>query len=167
MSTKKDAADALRIITPIQASRLTQHLAGASVRAIARSEGVGRSSVQESLSSPNVRKALTIFGYDIKLRNRNDSTQTTAIQSALETLIELAANGTRPLVVGDQVKYVRDDRLRMEAACRLLGFIDKDVLREKSAPPAPTVEIERTITASERCRVTPGHPRPQNDDGAA
>lgn len=157
----------LGAITPTQAKRLTQHLAGASVREIARNEGVAKSSVQESLASPNVRRALTIFGYDIQMTTKIGGKETTAIKAALEVLIDLAASGTRPLIVGEQVKYVRDDRLRMEAACRLLGYVDKRLPPEPSAPPPSTVEIERTVTASERCRVTPGRSLPENDGGAA
>ncbi|NNM92084.1 MAG: hypothetical protein HKL92_01950 [Candidatus Eremiobacteraeota bacterium] len=157
----------LSVVTPTQATRLAKHLAGASVREIARNEGVAKSSVQESLSSPNVRRALTIFGFEIQAMDRVNGTTTTAIKIALETLINMTCDGTRPIVVGERVEYVRDDRLRMEAACRLLSYVDKPAPPKPSAPPLPTVEIERTVTASERRVTRPGHPLPPGDDGAA
>jgi len=78
--------------------------------------------VQESLRSPVVVKALRDAAVNRDVRDVTGNF-VGAVEAAIDCVLRIAINGTRPLVASNQVVYARDDRLRLDAALRFLDLL--------------------------------------------
>ncbi len=119
-----------------------------------------------------MRKALTVLGRHVPVTDQ-DGRQIDLFSALIESLARTALAAERAVVVGagygeQRVEMVRDDRLRFDAAVRLLSMIDAPARRFL---PSPSAEIEaeravttRAVTTTEGLQLRPGRP-PAKTDG--
>lgn len=138
--------DVLRL-TPVQQRRLAAFLDGQTPAQIARAENVSRQSVAETLAAAPVRRLTSTFLGRQVAAKAADGRDVDAVGWLLNIVAGIVADGRRAVVVADaqggqHVEMVRDDRVRLDAAFRLLSLVDRD--------PAERTQIVERV---ERVRV--------------
>jgi hypothetical protein len=161
-------------VTESQARRLAAYVAGASTSEIAKVEGVSRQAVSKSLGTYGVRATLIAYGHATEVARDNEEALP-VVKALLNEVTKIALGARRAVVLsfseGDrswqEIRYVNDHRVRLDAASRLIGLLGDAELKPsptpddpKPAPPAPIEEVDvveshTTHTRARRVRRSP------------
>ena len=163
---ERASIEAFAGLTSTQRRRVKKRLEGATLSEIANSEGRAISTIDESLKSPKVREAITVLGHEVLLYRRETGEAISLLTMLLDNLRRIALTATRPITVSYQgmqtVEMVPDFRVRLDATTRFLEFIEPSLATSpgrhpedsKESATVQAVEVRRTVTSSEKLRVS-------------
>lgn len=143
-----DIAQQTSMATPTQKRRALAHLAGKSIREIAREENVQHSAVAKSLDSSAVTSWL---GKRLRMSVRiNGAEEESLLQAVLTNVCTIALDSTRTIAVGNSVHTVPDFRLRFEASMKLLELMCPPI--DKAISAVENFAAKETLTAETQTR---------------